>query len=98
MLDLTVSLQTADVNAETINRLFVEASKASPGLIDTASDPIVSSDIKGSPISLIVDLGATLKAGSHTVKVLGWHETLGHAQRILDVAALYSSMDREVSA
>jgi glyceraldehyde 3-phosphate dehydrogenase len=40
-----------------------------------------------------MDLKGTLKAGSRLMKVLGWHETLGHARRILDVAALYADLD-----
>jgi len=56
-------------------------------------DPIVSSDVRGCRQSLLVDLGATLKAGSRLVKVLAWHESLGHAARILDVAALYHELD-----
>ena len=95
MLDLTLALQTDDVDTEAVNSVFVAAAKAEPRLVDTVSDPIVSSDIKGSAMSLIVDLQGTLKAGTRTIKILGWHETLGHARRILDVASLYRSMDME---
>ncbi len=95
LLDLTVALQTPDVDTETINAVFVEAAKASPHLIETVGDPIVSSDVRGSPRSLIVDLQGTLKAGTRTIKILGWHETLGHARCILDVASLYARMDME---
>lgn len=96
MLDLTLVFQTPDIETEAINALFREAANTSPGYIETVEDPIVSSDIKGSSASVILDLQATLKAGTHTFKVLGWHETLGHARRILDVASLYSKIDRAV--
>lgn len=98
MLDLTLVLQTADVDTPAVNAFFREAAKSLPRYIETVDDPIVSSDIKGSAASVILDLQATLKAGAHTIKVLGWHETLGHARSILDVASLYSTIDRKVTS
>ena len=34
-----------------------------------------------------------MKAGERMVKLLAWHETLGHARSILDVAGLYADLD-----
>lgn len=94
MLDITVALsEPLPDAAQTINGLFVTAAAAHPDLIETIDDPIVSSDVKGCARSLLVDLQGTLAAGRRMVKVIGWHETLGHAQRILDVAALYAGLD-----
>ena len=59
------------------------------------SDPIVSSDVLGCPQSILVDLEGTLRAGTRLVKVLGWHESLGHARSILDVAQHYAGLDAE---
>jgi len=93
MLDLTVAFADQGVEAEGINALFVEAAKARPELISTTNDPIVSSDVKGCSQSLLVDLRGTMKAGKRMVKLLAWHETFGHARRILDVADLYADLD-----
>lgn len=93
MLDLTVAFHESAVDAEAVNGLFEAAAEARPRLIGVTRDPIVSSDVRGCRQSLLVDLEATLKAGSRLVKVLAWHETLGHAARILDVAALYKDLD-----
>ena len=54
---------------------------------------MVSSDVIGNPHSLVFDAWGTIKAGSNTVKALGWYETLGHAARLLDVARLYADLD-----
>lgn len=97
MLDLTVVLETPDVEIEAVNALFRAAVTSLPGYVETVDDPIVSSDIKGSAASLIFDQKATLKAGAHTIKILGWHETLGHARRILDVASRYAMLDQEIT-
>ena len=62
--------------------------RSEPELIAVTHDPIVSSDVTGlarSPI--LIDLQGTLAAGEKLTKLLAWHETLGHARRILDVAA-----------
>lgn len=93
MLDLSVAFNDPAVDTETVNRLFEAAADARPALIGVTRDPIVSSDVRGCRQSLLVDLEATLKAGSRLVKVLGWHESLGHAARILDIAALYAAFD-----
>lgn len=93
MLDLTVAFTENGVETEAINELFLAAARARPELIATTDDPIVSSDVKGCSQSLLVDLRGTMKAGERMVKLLAWHETLGHARRILDVAALYADLD-----
>lgn len=93
MIDLTVAFADAAIDTEAVNALFEAAANARPALIQVTYDPIVSSDVRGCRQSLLMDLEATIKAGSRLVKVLGWHETMGHALRILDVAALYADLD-----
>jgi glyceraldehyde 3-phosphate dehydrogenase len=93
MLDLTIAFTEPAVDVEAVNRVFEAAAEARPELIAVTRDPIVSSDVRGMRQSLLADLEATLKAGSRLMKVLGWHESLGHAARILDVAALYAALD-----
>ena len=93
LLDMTVAFADPGVTPQSVNKLFVAASAADPELIAATGDPIVSSDVKGCPQSLLVDLKGTLKAGAKLIKVLAWHESLGHARRILDLAALYRGLD-----
>ena len=93
LLDMTVAFATPGVTPERINDLYVAAAAAEPELIAVTADPIVSSDVKGCSQSILVDLKGTLKAGSKLIKVLAWHESLGHARRILDLAALYGGLD-----
>lgn len=93
LLDLTVAFADPDVSVAGVNAVFEAAAAAEPALIATTSDPIVSSDVKGRPESLLVDLKGTMKAGQRLIKVLAWHESLGHARRILDLAAWYSALD-----
>lgn len=93
LLDCTVAFAAPDVTAQSLNGLFLAAAAAEPELIAATGDPIVSSDVKGCSQSILVDLKGTLKAGSKMIKVLAWHESLGHARRILDLAALYAGVD-----
>ena len=93
MLDLTVAFSEPDIDAETITELFIVAAGRQPLLIDTTDDPIVSSDVKGRSQSLLFDLQGTMKAGKRMMKLIAWHETLGHSQRILDVAGIYADFD-----
>lgn len=97
LLDLTIAFADAGVEADAVNDWFVAAAEATPRLLGVTRDPIVSSDVKSCPQSLLVDLRGTLRAGERLVKLLAWHETLGHAHRILDVAACYAQLDRQAA-
>lgn len=93
LLDLTVAYQDAAPAPESVNDLFSAAATADPQRIAVTNDPIVSSDVHGRTQSILVDLQGTLRSGERLVKVLGWHESLGHARSILDLAFLYASLD-----
>ena len=94
MLDVTVSLADPLDDIDSVRQLFIDAAAKLPALIETTWEPIVSSDVKGSSKSLLVDLQGSMKAGTRMAKIMAWHETLGHACRILDVAAIYGSMEQ----
>lgn len=95
LLDITVAFRDAAMDAQSINERFIAAAAAEPDLIGVAHDPIVSSDVKGCSQSILVDLQGTLTAGTKLAKVLAWHETLGHARSILDLAARYADLDAD---
>ena len=91
LLDLTVVMADSAVTAEDVNDAMRDA--ADGKIVSVAEDPIVSSDVIGCASSLLFDLKGTIKAGEHTIKTLGWYETLGHAARLLDVVRLYRGLD-----
>ena len=97
MLDITVSLKNREANFDTVRKLFVKAAQAMPELIETTDDPIVSSDVRNCSKSLLVDLKGSMPAGSRMLKILAWHESLGHARRILDVIQEYSKLDGKIN-
>jgi glyceraldehyde 3-phosphate dehydrogenase len=94
MVDLTMSLKDSIVDINDLKALFIKAAEQRPDLIATTDDPIVSSDVRGSATSLLVDLKGSMLAGKHIFKLIGWHETLGHAKRILDIANLYNDLEQ----
>ena len=54
-------------------------------------DPIVSSDIVGSPASCTFDASATMAMGN-VVKVIGWYDNeWGYSNRLVDLAALVAA-------
>ena len=95
LLDMTLAFADAAPSTEAVNDLFQAAAVAAPELVAATEDPIVSSDVKGCRQSLLADLKGTLRAGERLVKLLAWHESLGHARRILDLAALYADLDAQ---
>lgn len=98
LLDVNLVFQDAAVTADDLNRVMTEAAKRLPEQVGVIDDPIVSTDVLGSSLSLLFDIQGTLKAGDHFVKTLSWYETRGHAARLLDVVRLYHRLDaREVA-
>jgi glyceraldehyde 3-phosphate dehydrogenase len=58
------------------------------GYLHYTSDPIVSSDIVGTPYSCTFDSGLTMTFGDQ-VKVIGWYDNeWGYSSRLVDVTAL----------
>jgi glyceraldehyde 3-phosphate dehydrogenase len=95
MLDVNLVLQDAAVDTGTFNAAIRSTIPAYKGIVDLTDDPVVSSDVIGSTLSLLYDTQATEKAGKYTIKAIGWHENLGHAARLLDVVRLYAALDAQ---
>ena len=95
LLDLNLVMEDSTVSAEDINDCMRACVDEFPGIVAVVEDPIVSSDVIGNPHSLLFDTQGTIKAGSHTIKTLGWYENIGHAARLLDVVRLYADLDQQ---
>jgi glyceraldehyde 3-phosphate dehydrogenase len=75
------------VSRDDVNNAFKQAA-ATPtyqGILAVTEDPIVSSDIIGSPYSAIVDLSLTQVVGGDMVKVIAWYDNeYGYANRLIE--------------
>ena len=98
MLDTNLVLADDSVTVDDVNDAMREAAAGLPDLVAVAEDPIVSSDVIGSPYSLLFDARGTIKAGNNIIKTLGWYENRGHAARLLDVVRMYAELDRGEAA
>src|SRR4051794_32071587 len=79
-----------EVTVEEINEAFKAAATSGPlsKVLVYSVDPIVSSDIVGSPASCTFDSPLTMAMGS-MVKVLGWYDNeWGYSNRLVDLVAL----------
>lgn len=65
-----------DTTVEEVNSVLEKASKEErwAGIFTVTKDPIVSSDIIGSPYGAIADLGLTRVVGGNLVKVMSWYD------------------------
>jgi glyceraldehyde 3-phosphate dehydrogenase len=82
-----------DVTREEVNEAFLAASATDglKGRLVYTEDPIVSSDIVGSPASCTFDALSTMVIGS-LVKVIGWYDNeWGYSNRLVDLAELVAS-------
>jgi len=91
-----VAILGQEVTVDDVNAAFKEAATNGPlskVLVYTA-DPIVSSDIVGSPASCTFDSGLTMAMGS-MVKVLGWYDNeWGYSNRLVDLAAIVGAANK----
>jgi glyceraldehyde 3-phosphate dehydrogenase len=83
--DLVVTLGR-EVGADDVNAAFSEAAAGSlSGILQYATDPLVSTDIKGSAYSCILDSKLTMAHG-RSVKVFGWYDNeWGYSCRLVDL-------------
>jgi glyceraldehyde 3-phosphate dehydrogenase len=83
--DLVVSLGR-ETTVDEVNAAYRAAAEgALSGILQYSEDPLVSTDINGSPFSCIFDSKLTLVHGS-TVKVFGWYDNeWGYSCRLVDI-------------
>lgn len=83
--DFTAVLRTAATKEE-VNAAFRAAAEGPlAGILEYATDPLVSTDIVGNPHSCIFDSQLTMAQGT-TVKVVGWYDNeWGYSNRIVDL-------------
>jgi glyceraldehyde 3-phosphate dehydrogenase len=90
--DLVASVRS-DVTKEQVNEAFRTASTEGTlaGKLVYTEDPIVSSDIVGTPASCTFDALSTMVMG-HTVKIVGWYDNeWGYSSRLVDLVELVAS-------
>jgi glyceraldehyde 3-phosphate dehydrogenase len=86
----TISRETT---VDEVNQAFRAASESGSlaGMLVYTEDPIVSSDIVGSPASCTFDASATMAMGN-VVKAIGWYDNeWGYSNRLIDLASLVAA-------
>ena len=79
-----------EVSVEQINAAFKKAASSGPlrNVLVYSEEPLVSTDIVGSPASCTFDSGLTMAQGS-LVKVFGWYDNeMGYSNRLVDLALI----------
>jgi glyceraldehyde 3-phosphate dehydrogenase len=88
VVDLTVECERA-TSVEEVNGALEAAAESGPlqGIMAYTEDPIVSSDIVGSPYSSIVDSRLTAVMDATMLKVVAWYDNeWGYSNRLVDLA------------
>jgi len=87
LVDLTIEAERG-TTVEEINGAFEQqAQGALKGILEYSEDPLVSSDIVGSPFSSVFDATLTSVIGSTQVKVLAWYDNeWGYSNRLVELA------------
>jgi glyceraldehyde 3-phosphate dehydrogenase len=87
--DLVATLRR-EATIDDVNAAFKAASESGPlaGKLVYTEDPIVSSDIVGTPASCTFDALSTMSMGA-TVKIVGWYDNeWGYSNRLVDLVEL----------
>ncbi|MBI2611931.1 type I glyceraldehyde-3-phosphate dehydrogenase [Candidatus Gottesmanbacteria bacterium] len=93
IIDLTVKVKKA-TDKDIVNKLFYKYSRNSlEGILNVASDELVSSDIIGTIYSSIVDPYLTEVLDGHLVKVYAWYDNeWGYSERLIDMVEYVGKM------
>ena len=70
-----------------MNEILKSAAKEKrwQGIFTTTEEPLVSTDILGSPYGSIADLALTRVIGGNLVKVMGWYDNeMGYTYTLVD--------------
>jgi len=90
--DLVVQLER-EAGVEEVNEAYAAAAAEGPlkGYLKYTADPIVSSDIVGTPYSCTFDSLLTMASGDQ-VKVVGWYDNeWGYSSRLADLTAMVAA-------
>ena len=89
LVDL-VCLLEKNTTVEAVNAAFAAAANGPMrGILEVTNDPIVSSDVKGSTASSVVDAKETIVIGDNLVKVLAWYDNeWAYSCRLVDLVEL----------
>lgn len=93
LTDITFTVKR-EVTLEEVNAAFLAASQSGPlsGVLGYTGDPIVSSDVIGSPYSCLFDELLTSVLG-RMVKVVGWYDNeMGYSHRLADLILKLSAV------
>ena len=93
--DFTGVLKT-DVTVDEVNEAFraAAASGRLQGILKYSDEPLVSSDIVGTPYSVTFDSGLTMAMGN-LVKILGWYDNeWGYSNRLVDLAKIVGAANK----
>jgi glyceraldehyde 3-phosphate dehydrogenase (phosphorylating) len=87
IVDLTIESERP-TSAEEVNAAFREcAAGALSGILEYSEEPLVSSDIVGSPYSAVFDASLTSVLDGTQVKVLAWYDNeWGYSNRLVELA------------
>jgi glyceraldehyde 3-phosphate dehydrogenase len=74
-----------EVSVQEVNQAFAKASQGElKGILAVETNPLVSSDFKGNPLSAIVDVSLTMAKGN-MIKVVAWYDNeWGYACRLAE--------------
>jgi glyceraldehyde 3-phosphate dehydrogenase len=88
-----VGILNQDVTVDQVNEAFKAAATSGPlsKVLVYTDEPIVSSDIVGSPASCTFDSGLTMAMGN-LVKILGWYDNeWGYSNRLVDLVQVVAA-------
>ena len=89
LVDLTIEAREA-ASAEELNAIFRDrsATGALEGILEYSEEPLVSSDIVGSPYSAVFDAPLTSVVDGTQVKVIAWYDNeWGYSNRLIELAS-----------
>jgi glyceraldehyde 3-phosphate dehydrogenase len=94
-----VSFTKKPVTVTAVNEVIRTAVAAEyKGIVEYATDPIVSSDVKQSPYSCTFDSLATMTLGNNAIKTIAWYDNgWGYAHRAVELISYMATLEGGLS-
>ena len=92
----STGLLKTDATVEQVNEAFKAAASEGrlKGILAYSEEPLVSSDIVGTPYSVTFDSGLTMSQGN-LVKILGWYDNeWGYSNRLVDLVKIVGAANK----
>lgn len=91
MIDFVCEVEK-DTDVNEVNKIFSESAKKMGNALAITSDPLVSTDFRGTPYASILDASLTSVTEDNLIHVVSWYDNeMGYSNRLVEMCKIIAS-------